>query len=285
MANKKQQKRRQDRRKAGTNEIREPEVLDEPDEDASSPGYQAGGGANPERREQKEAVRRQKERQLRRIQRNDMLKKVGVAALVIAIVGGGIYYISSQRSEANSEVEALLARAGEAKEAAGCSDIEVIPPMGATETEDSAHVEQMPPLSQYNSTPPASGPHDSSTEQAGVYQESPAVLGSVLHSMEHGAVVVWYRPGEQSGAEFAEIEDFVERNQDHVILAPYEYPDEGTEGGLPKGVNMSLTAWHHQQTCEELSLPVIAQFMSEYRTPTLGGGPYEGDAPEQNALI
>ncbi|MFA6076585.1 MAG: DUF3105 domain-containing protein [Candidatus Paceibacterota bacterium] len=46
----------------------------------------------------------------------------------------------------------------------------------------------------YNSNPPTSGPHWVDTAGAGIKDEStPDEL--LLHSMEHGAVVVWYREG------------------------------------------------------------------------------------------
>lgn len=285
MANKKQQKRRQERRKTGgPGEVLSPVGdVDEPAEAAPS-AHEAGGGANPERREQKDAVRKQKERQLRAIQRNAILKKVGIGVVIVAVVVGGIMMISNRRRAANSEVDGLLKQASAAAETAGCTEIETVEPYGATEEEDAAHVTQMPPLSTYKSIPPVSGPHDGATETAGVKSEAPP-LGSVIHSMEHGAVAIWYRPGAQSGNEFRSIKNFVERNQDHVILAPYDYPDEGKEGELPAGKEMALSAWHHTQSCDSLSLPVVAKFLSEYRTPPLGGGEYLGDAPEQNALI
>ena len=59
---------------------------------------------------------------------------------------------------------------------------------GATGT-----VASPPPLSTYPSTPPASGPHNPSPLDAGVYSQAPDVY-RVIHSMEHGAVIIWYAP-------------------------------------------------------------------------------------------
>jgi hypothetical protein len=48
---------------------------------------------------------------------------------------------------------------------------------------------------------------------------------------------------------------------------------------------MALVAWHHIQFCDEANLAVAKDFAAQYRFPTLGGGPYLGDAPEQGLPI
>ncbi len=44
----------------------------------------------------------------------------------------------------------------------------------------------------YNSNPPTSGPHYANPQPAGVYTE-PVPDGNLVHSMEHGAVILWYK--------------------------------------------------------------------------------------------
>mgnify|MGYP003393793788 CR=1 FL=1 len=44
----------------------------------------------------------------------------------------------------------------------------------------------------YNSNPPAAGPHYGKTQPAGIYKDPPAD-GYIVHSLEHGAVVLWYQ--------------------------------------------------------------------------------------------
>jgi hypothetical protein len=72
---------------------------------------------------------------------------------------------------------------------------------------------------------------------------------------------------------------------DHVVVAPYDYPDQGKAGALPAGTQMALVAWHHLQLCSSASEGAVRAFLSSYRFPTLGGGPYLGDAPEQGLAI
>ena len=53
--------------------------------------------------------------------------------------------------------------------------------------------------------------------------------------------------------------------QDRVIVAPYDY--EGDGGQLPSGVMMPPAAWHRQQNCSQISLPVAFDFTSQYSAP------------------
>ena len=139
-----------------------------------------------------------------------------------------------------------------------------------------------PPLSTYPSVPPASGPHQPVPLHAGVYGDPPDVY-SAIHSLEHGGVIVWLAPAAEpfAGSEF--FKDAA--NIDHVIVAPYDYPEQGKYGSLPAGTQMALVAWHHVQLCKSPNLEAVQEFLSGYRYPPLGGGPYLGDAPEQGLPI
>lgn len=44
----------------------------------------------------------------------------------------------------------------------------------------------------YNSNPPAAGPHYDETAHAGIYDKTPED-GYLVHSLEHGAVILWYK--------------------------------------------------------------------------------------------
>ncbi len=100
---------------------------------------------------------------------------VGIGLLTLVIIVGGTW-LSSKSSATNS------ARLSQAMMG------EKMPDMGAQHvTRGATHVA-------YNSNPPTSGPHWSDVAGPGIKDEStPDEL--VLHSMEHGAAVVWYREG------------------------------------------------------------------------------------------
>lgn len=158
-------------------------------------------------------------------------------------------------------------------------------PSYSPEDSDHAHIDDpsaYPDLSTYPSTPPASGPHALSPLPAGVYGDPPDVYATI-HSLEHGAVVVWLSPED---APFAGSDFFRDpENIDHVVVAPYDYPDQGASGSLPEGKAMALVSWHHVQLCDDANVTAVEEFLSQYRFPTLGGGEYLGDAPEQGAPI
>jgi hypothetical protein len=205
------------------------------------------------------------------------------------LVGGVVYATTRPKQGAalTAQEQALLARASSDARAATCGPVKTVP--AYTGASDRGHigadVSSPPPLSSYPSTPPASGPHDQSPVASGVYADPPPVY-SAIHSLEHGAVVLWYAPS-VSGRDLDEIKTFFgdPAHRDHVIVAPYSYPDQGAAGRLPAGAQMVLVAWHHIRSCARPSLAVAFDFVAHYRFPPPAGESYDGDAPEQGAPI
>src|SRR5262245_39359265 len=180
---------------------------------------------------------------------------------------------------AEADPQQLLTAAPQATEAAGCGEVEDVGPFQPKDR-DRAHVTSPIPLSQYASVPPASGPHNPIPYGAGVY-DTPPPIDRVIHSLEHGAAVVWYSP-DVSGGELDRIRTFYEADDvgSRVIVAPYDYPDEGAYGTLPAGTTMALVAWHNVQSCAKVNLGAAFGFTSEYAFPTFEGRDYKGEAPE-----
>jgi hypothetical protein len=205
---------------------------------------------------------------------------VGIVAVVALVAAGVSAYLVLKPSAAAD---------------AGCGPVRVIRPFPGDPTLDRTHigptsvVKTAPPLSSYSSIPPTSGPHNPSPLPAGVY-DSPQPVDRMIHSLEHGSVIIWYRPGNTSQA-LQDIKAFYQQpsEQDHVIVAPYSYPDQGAAGVLPTGQAMVMDAWHHLQSCGTVSLGAAKSFVKGYRTPTVSGGGappgYKGDAPEAGAAI
>jgi hypothetical protein len=229
----------------------------------------------------KDEARRQREALQRKMSRRRAYRVVSLIVAFVLVAGGIVAFIVLRPSAA---------------EAAGCGPVRVIAPYNP-QSEDRTHiagtntpnspVTSPPPLSSYSSVPPVSGPHDQTSEAAGVYSEPPPIY-MAIHSLEHATVEVWYRPGATSTA-LTDIKDFyrITANDDHVIVAPYSYPDRGTAGTLPAGKQMVLVAWHHMQTCDKLSLAVAKDFVNHYRILTGQGASaaYKGDAPEPGLPI
>lgn len=252
---------------------------------ASSPTEKAAEGLN--RQARKEEARRQREAIRRQMARRRIYRRVAVVSgsiLVVAAIGFLVFRTGG--GELTAEQQDLLDRADQAATAAGCDQVQTIAAYDPAE-QDRGHVggpnapPTMPPFSTYPSTPPVSGPHGGATLPANIYDSSPP-MDQALHSLEHGAAIVWHSP-DASADELAEIQSFFRENQDHIIVAPYNYPEQGAQGTLPSGKTMALASWHHVRFCEEVSLPVAFAFARDYATTEYSD--YKGDAPEAGLAI
>ncbi len=234
-----------------------------------APGVPGG----PNRAERKEEARRQREALRRGMARRRYYRIAGVALTVLSVAGAITAYSVTRPSPAA---------------AAGCGSVRTIPPYAGKQG-DRAHVlpQARLKLSTYRSQPPVSGPHDSRPLDAGVY-EAPPDPYRTLHSLEHGAVIIWYREG-LGNSSLQKIKDFyrTQSHGDHVIVAPYSYPDQGSAGDLPAGKQVVLVAWHRLRSCRQASLDVVRGFVAVYRAPTGTGRPigYKGEAPEPGVPI
>jgi hypothetical protein len=233
--------------------------------------------------ERKEEARRQRVELQRKMARSKRNRRIAIAVVVVLIAGIGAFALTRPQP-AEASPQDLLAAAPQATKAAGCGEVEKV---GAFEpkNQDRTHVTAAIQLSQYASVPPASGPHNAIPLGAGVYDTPPAIDRGI-HSLEHGAAIVWYSP-DASRPELDKIKDFYEPSDvgSRVIVAPYDYPDQGAAGTLPGGAQMALVAWHHVQTCASTNLAAAFGFTSSYAAPPFGQRPYEGDAPEAGAAF
>lgn len=115
-----------------------------------------------------------------------------------------------------------------------------------------------PPLE----APPAGGEHYNVWQNCGIYTE-PIQTGNAVHSMEHGAVWITYRP-DLGADEIAALQALV-RGQTFLLLSPYE----GQRSPIV------LTSWGIQLEVESANDGRIEDFIKRYRlgsqTPELGG--------------
>ena len=257
-------------------------------------GRRSGRTAGPEserltKAQRKEEARRQRLEIQRRMVRTRRTRWIALAVAVLVVAAGATYYALRPRPKVQ-DPQQLLAAAPQAAKAAGCTEVRDVGPY-QPEASDRVHIgvqggaATMPPLSTYPSVPPASGPHNPTPWSRGVYS-TPPPIDQVIHSLEHGAAVVWYSP-DVSGDELAKIENFY-RDPSHgqkVIVAPYDYPDQGAEGTLPGGSAMALVAWHHVESCSRVSLAAAFGFTASYGIPPFGSQRYLGDAPEPQTPI
>ncbi len=234
----------------------------------------------PTKAERKEQARRERAELQRKMARSRRTRRVvGVVLLFVAVGLAVAWFLRPQPVQATPGE--LLSAAAQARETAGCGPVEDVGPYDP-EDQDRAHVDAAvtPPLSTYPSVPPASGPHNEITWGAGVY-DTPPPIERVIHSLEHGAAVIWYSP-DASGEELDRLREFYADGGPgaRVIVAPYDYPDQGAAGRLPGGNEMALVSWHHVQTCASVNLAAAFGFTSQYAAPPFGQRPYRGNAPE-----
>lgn len=115
----------------------------------------------------------------------------------------------------------------------------------------------------YDRVPPLSGPHWSDWESAGFYTETPRLEG-LVHSLEHGAVVIYYDEANLSNESEASLRAWG-ANKDgrwqSIIVAPNPNED-------PRG-DYVLTAWTHRLVLEDYDAEAVQAFAAEY----LGRGP------------
>jgi Protein of unknown function (DUF3105) len=240
---------------------------------------QTNGGrmTKAERRTQARLERAALQRKMVRAKRT---RRIGLIVAVLAVVAVVVFLVFRPGPTVATPAE-LLRRAPAAMAAAGCGDVTNVGPYDPR-TDDQRHISdssQMPPLSSYPSVPPASGPHNQITLGAGIY-DTPPPIDRVIHSLEHGAVVVWHSP-QVGGPQLDALREFFSGPQgDRVIVAPFDYPAQGEAGRLPSGTSMALVAWHFVQECADVSLPASFEFASQYGAPPYGQREYLGEAPE-----
>jgi hypothetical protein len=252
--------------------------------------------SRPTKAQRKEQARLEREELERRLASRKRRRTVGTV-LVAGAVGGAVLAFTVLPSGDGDlpGPDALLQRAAQAADAAGCGEVTTTPTFEPADL-DRTHIGgggtiSGPALSDYPTIPPASGPHADVTLPAGVYDSlGLAELYSSIHSLEHGATVVWYEPAAPADRVAALIEFYDRRlqdaqvGQDRVIVAPYDFP--GDAGGiLPDGSQMALVAWHRLRTCASVDLAVSYDFTSQYSFPTSSGRDYLGEAPEPGGQI
>ena len=103
----------------------------------------------------------------------------------------------------------------------------------------------------YPQTPPVGGPHNSVWQNCGFYSK-PVRNENAVHSMEHGAVWITYRP-DLPGGQVEMLRDLAQSN-DYVLVSPY--PD------LPSPVVAS--AWGKQLRLDSADDSRLEQFVSAY---------------------
>lgn len=221
-------------------------------------------------------------------------RTVGIGAGVVVIAAVVVAAAVLPSGGDFPEPQQLLQRAAAAAQDAGCGDVQTTPDFDPADN-DRTHLGGGdifgPALSDYPTTPPASGPHADVPLPAGVYPSlTLSELYRSIHSLEHGATIVWYDPATPE-SRIAQLTGFYDRRlqdaqvgQDRVIVAPFDFSEDAA-GILPEGTQMGVVGWHRLRLCASVDLAVAFDFTSQYSFPTTEDREYAGVAPEPGAAI
>ncbi|MDQ3985587.1 MAG: DUF3105 domain-containing protein [Actinomycetota bacterium] len=217
-----------------------------------------------QRRRVADQMRREQQRKAAR--RSNYIT-IGIALVIVALVVVGVITFRE------SEEEAPPAPEGVAASAAGCDEVQ------EPEDEGNDHVPAGTEV-EYNTSPPTSGNHWPPENVADPsFYPDPVSEESLVHNMEHGQIIIWYRPDAPQET-ISDIDSFTSSANDAdalpggalqpIIAVPYEDVDEDKA--------YVLTAWGASQACARYSLAAINEFRERYqgRSPEPVAPPFSG---------
>lgn len=178
----------------------------------------------------------------------------GVIGLALAVV---VYVILFMGGSGGGE-----GANGDAASLPDQGDQAVISQVATEPSTGNAHVSSGTDIN-YDRIPPTSGTHYTATVQVGFYEQTQP-LGSLVHSLEHGAVVVYYDPGQLSPAAESSLQSYTDSYTGtwaSFIAVPN--PNDDPESAYV------LTAWEKRLTMEQYDNSTVQAFTAEY----LGRGP------------
>ena len=155
---------------------------------------------------------------------------VGVMLLTVIIIVGGVWLSDKKGSQNRKRLSKTMMG-------------EKMPDLGAM------HVVRGKPHPAYNSNPPTSGPHWAGVAGPGIKDE-PIPDELVLHSMEHGAAVVWYKEGLEQN-EIDKIKEAFVNSSGKKIMLPRKDLD----------VPVALTSWNYLLKLETVDEVAIRGFI------------------------
>jgi Protein of unknown function (DUF3105) len=210
----------------------------------------SGSKASVPRRERKEAVREQREREMKAAMRRSAVRRALIGGLVGLLVFVAITWYTNRAPGATPLSQAAIDAAAQA----GC-DGPTRPDPG---TPSRDHLASGAPYS-YSMQPATSGPHDPEPlpDEPRVYDAEAMTRYTetrAVHSLEHGSVIMYYLPASDTGGLAQGVVDGLAPVADSsraTYLIPY--PD------LPDGTALAYTAWNQLLTCPSGITPEQAE--------------------------
>jgi hypothetical protein len=215
----------------------------------TGPGPATPGGANLARRERKEEARAAREAERRRAARRGTTRRL-LTFGAIGVAGFVAIYLVGRAASPGELTETALAAAS----SAGCGELER-PAAGNPPGGD--HLGEGETFT-YADVPATSGRHAPSPLPL-----TPRVYGQpvdetqAVHTLEHGSVIVYYRPPGDAGVSQGVIDRLstVVEGEKASYLIPYP--------GLPEGQGLAYTAWNKRMFCPPAITPDDAAAIAE----------------------
>jgi len=204
-----------------------------PDAQRSAPTTSTTTAAKRERRD---AARERKQKEVKAAARRGAFRRAAIGGMVGLLVFVGFSYFQGR-------APAPTPFSDEAKAAAlagGCGDLQT----PAASAPGGLHLQQGQSYS-YSQHPATSGYHDPYPlpPQPRVYT-TPVQETNAVHTLEHGSVIMYYRPtGDQGGLSQPVVDKLGPIA--HANKASYLIPDPD----LPQGTALAFTAWNKLLTC------------------------------------
>jgi len=108
----------------------------------------------------------------------------------------------------------------------------------------------------YKVDPPDGGDHLPTPSPPGIFTaENAPADGAAVHSMEHGYVVIWYRP-DLPAADRATLEAVTRAHASDLLLVP--------RPTLPGDRPVAATAWHHRLLCTGVDQIRLNTFVTDF---------------------
>ena len=201
-----------------------------------------------EEKQRRRQIEDEREAARRRAARKRNFLTWGVVVVVASLV---VVLIALEKKKESGPV-------GVDQTAAGCTEIETPEEMTANHVDDGTAV-------QYSTDPPTSGDHWLDPAPSGF--NPPSSVGDppterLLHNMEHGQIIFWYRPDSPQTV-IDDLEGYFDSTTGGAAILgqPYET--------VPASYNFTMTGWGASQSCKEVSEDIINAFREEFQ----GRGP------------
>jgi len=194
------------------------------------------------RKEQKEQLRREREEREAAAKSAERRRQMigygaGLALVVVALVigvvllaggddgGGGGSGDSNVLPDGGEVPSQRVEDLDEAVEAAGCD-------VSSSRARSRDHTEDPSEQITYPANPPTSGKHFAAPADDGAYETAPDVK-ELVHTLEHGRVIVWFKESLPEEAR-ANLQAFFDEDDYHMVLVP-------NETNMP--FDVAATAW------------------------------------------